>query len=156
VLSENDWKRGMSPEVLREVAAEEARLARQGSISVAVLVFASLVAGAAVCFHVSRYGGAEHWVVKRSVAAWLLGMMTAGAMLASSARRGGALRFLAAVTAAAAVVLGKLLASPAAAYVPIDVLFAVLAIAGSTFTFILAEPSGKPAPPEADAATQPA
>jgi hypothetical protein len=141
-LSDSDWQRGMSDEVLREIEADNARLARQGTISVGVLIFASLVAGAAICFQVSRYGGHEHWVIKRSVAAWLVGMMTAGAMLVSSAHRSGALRFLAAVTAAAAVIAGKLVAAPVISYQPIDALFVVLAIAGCAFTFILAEPSG--------------
>jgi hypothetical protein len=140
-LTDNDWQRGMSPEILREIEAENARLAGQGSISIGVLVFASLVAGAAVCFQVARYGGAEHWVAKRSVAAWLVGMMTAGAMLVSSGHRAGAVRFLAAVIAAAAVIGGKLFAAPTGAYQPIDILLIVLAIAGSTFTFLLAEPS---------------
>jgi hypothetical protein len=149
-ISDDDWKRGMSPEVLLEIEAENARMARQGSISVAVLVFASIVAGAAVCFEVARYGGHEHWVIKRAVAAWLIGMMSAGAMLASSGRRGGALRFLAAITAAGAIVVGKLFTDVTAPYAPIEALFAVLAIAGSTFTFLLAEPSkSKPTAAEA-------
>ena len=148
--SEEHWEQGMSPDVLREIELENARLARQGSMSIGVLAFASLVAGAAVCFHVARYGGAEHWLVKRSIAAWLVGMMSAGAMLVSAGRRGGALRFLSAVMAGGAVVLGKLFAAPGAAYLPVDALFIALAIAGSTFTFLLVEPSG--AHPQKEAA----
>jgi len=104
-----------------------------GLVTIAAL-FIGMTAGIAIV----RFGGTELWVVKRSAVAWMVGMFTAAAMIFALGRRDASIRLLALTTAAASVVLARQVAGPAA-FGPVDLLLAALAMAGSVCGFILAE-----------------
>ncbi len=114
-------------------------------------MLAVAVIGAFAWYLVVRFGGERAWIVKRSIAAWVIGMASAGVM-AGAGRRGAAGRIASALAAIVAIALGQMLAvvlielPPDAAPAPllarafdvVDPLFYALAVAGSTALFLLA------------------
>jgi DNA-directed RNA polymerase subunit RPC12/RpoP len=112
--------------------------AHQPVAVIAIVAFAALVIGAAALFATRQFGGLEYFVVKRSAVAWMVGMLSAAALMRVSTERTSPLRLTAALTAAGAVLVASLFAWPAP-FGPIDLLQLALAIAGSGTSFILAE-----------------
>ena len=108
------------------------------AIWIGLVTIAALFAGIAAGIAIVRFGGTGLWVVKRSAVAWMVGMLTAGAMILASGRRDASIRLLALTTAAASVVLARLFAGPAALG-PVDLLLVALAMGGSVCGFTLAE-----------------
>jgi hypothetical protein len=123
-----------------------------------ILTAATVVIGAFAWYAAERFIGPSQWIIKFSCVAWIIGMVTATAML-HTARTGPAAKLLASLAALLAIVLGKalILCHPELppelahftnapelartfahlAFKPIDGLFAALTVMGLAARFIL-------------------